>query len=92
MTLQRRTLMTLALVARMLNDWSDGAFDANGEIDVAFIGTVFAGDTITVSGMVEEIIPRDGQSVARCMIACHAGERAVLAGTAHLPLPGQKDH
>jgi 3-hydroxybutyryl-CoA dehydratase len=70
----------------MLNDWTGGAFDECGEIDVAFIGPVFAGDTVEVSGLVEEILVHDGQPVARIKLICRAGERDILAGSALQPL------
>jgi 3-hydroxybutyryl-CoA dehydratase len=78
-------LMTLSFVAQMLNDWTSGAFDECGEIDVAFIGPVFAGDTVEVSGLVEEILARDGWPVARIKLTCRAGERDILAGSALQP-------
>ncbi|HLM40389.1 MAG TPA: MaoC family dehydratase [Microvirga sp.] len=78
-------LMTLSFVAQMLNDWTSGAFDECGEIDVAFIGPVFAGDTVEVSGLVEEILARDGQPVARIKLTCRVGGRDILAGSALQP-------
>lgn len=78
-------LMTLALVAQLLNTWSDGVFDACGEIDITFIGPVFADDTLTISGVVEEIVSREAGTAARIRLICTAGERQVLAGTATQP-------
>ena len=78
-------LMTLSFVAQMLNDWTNGAFDVGGEIDVAFVGPVFAGDMVEVSGLVEEILERDGRPVARIKLTCRAGERDILAGSALQP-------
>lgn len=78
-------LMTLSFVAQMLNDWTNGAFDECGEIDVAFIGPVFAGDTVEVSGLVEDILVREGRPVARIKLTCRAGERDILAGSALQP-------
>lgn len=75
-------LMTLAFVAQMLNAWSHGAFDETGEIEIAFVGPVFSGDAVEVSGVVEEIARRDGALVARVRLACRVGERAILAGIA----------
>lgn len=83
-------LMTLAFAAQVLNEWSSGEFDKSGEIDIAFLGPVFAGDTIEISGVVEEIIERDGHSTARTSISCMAGERKILAGTVHQPINGTK--
>jgi 3-hydroxybutyryl-CoA dehydratase len=83
-------LMTLAFVSQVLNDWSDGRFDISGEIDITFIGPVFAGDTVEVSGVVEEIVERDGVASARIRLICRAGERQILAGFALQPLENGK--
>lgn len=79
-------LMTLAFVAQMLNEWSDGQFDACGEIDIAFVGPVFVGDTVEVAGSVEQIVDRDGVASARVKLSCRAGERQILAGHALQPI------
>ena len=79
-------LMTLAFVAEMLNDWSGGTFDEAGEIDIAFIGPVFAGDTVEVTGVVEETVERDGILCARIKLLVRAGERQILAGHALQPI------
>lgn len=81
-------LMTLAFVAEMLNRWSDGAFDEAGEIDIAFVGPVFAGDVVEVSGIVEEIVKRDGVDSLRIKLLVMAGERRILAGHAIQPISG----
>jgi len=83
-------LMTLAFVAQMLNEWSGGRFDASGEIDIAFVGPVFAGDTVEVTGTVEDIVERDGVACARVRLACRAGERQILAGHALQPIENGK--
>lgn len=79
-------LMTLAFVSQVLNEWSDGRFDASGEIDIAFVGPVFVGDTIEISGKVEDVSERDGVLVARVEVWCLAGERKILAGIALQPI------
>ncbi len=79
-------MMTLAFVGQVLNEWSGGGFDAAGEIDIAFIGPVFTGDTVDVSGVVEEIAERDGAPFARVRLICRAGERQILAGHAMQPI------
>lgn len=79
-------LMTLAYAARMLNDWSGGYFDEAGEIEVAFVGPVFAGDTIEVSAVVEALVMRGGRTSARCNLVCRCGERKILAGTVYQPV------
>lgn len=81
-------LMTLAFVAEMLNRWSGGAFDEAGEIDIAFVGPVFAGDVVEVSGVVEETVKRDGLDCLRIALLVMAGERRILAGHAIQPIPG----
>lgn len=83
-------MMTLAFVGQVLNEWSDGAFDTAGEIDIAFIGPVFTGDTVEVSGIVEDIMERDGSPCARIRLICRAGERQILAGHALQPLNNGK--
>lgn len=79
-------LMTLAFVGQMLNAWTEGGFDAAGEVDVAFTAPVLAGDTVEVTGEVEEIIERDGVTMARVRLDCTAGERRILAGHALGPI------
>jgi 3-hydroxybutyryl-CoA dehydratase len=84
-------LMTLAFVAEMLNAWSEGAFDAGGELDIAFVGPVFVGDIVEVSGIVEDAVQADGRIVAVVKVGCRAGERAILAGTARVPVTGSRE-
>lgn len=79
-------LMTLALVAEMLNDWSGGAFDETGEVDITFIAPVFAGDTVEVTGVVEETVVRDGVECVRVKLLVNAGGRQILAGHAIQPI------
>ncbi len=80
-------LMTLAYVAEMLNAWSGGAFDAGGELDIAFIGPVFAGDAVSVGGAVEAVeATPDGGSVAVVRLEGSASGRPILGGTARVPL------
>ncbi|HHZ09072.1 MAG TPA: MaoC family dehydratase [Rhizobiales bacterium] len=83
-------LMTLAFVAQVLNEWSGGRFDASGEIDIAFVGPVFAGDTIEVTGAVEGFVERDGIASVRVKLTCRAGERLILAGHALQPIDSGK--
>lgn len=83
-------LMTLTLAAQALNEWSAGEFDVSGEIEVAFLGPVFTEDTIEISGVVEEIVEREGQSTARASISCMAGERKIMAGTVFQPIESKR--
>lgn len=83
-------LMTLAFVGQMMNRWSGGRFDADGEIDIAFVAPVFAGDRVEATGTVEDIVERDGQPCARVRLMCQAGERQILAGFALQPMANRK--
>lgn len=83
-------LMTLAFVAQILNEWSSGRFDASGEIDIAFVGPVFVGDTVEVTATVETLVERDGVACARVKLSCRAGERQILAGHALQPIDNGK--
>ncbi|AKH98840.1 acyl dehydratase [Hoeflea sp. IMCC20628] len=83
-------LMTLAYAALMLNDWSDGKFDEFGELEVAFVGPVFADDTVEMTGTVEELVMRNGEINARCTISCRCGERKILVGTVYQPVENEK--
>lgn len=78
-------LMTLAFVAEMLNRWSGGAFDEEGEIDVAFVGPVFAGDEVEVTGIVEDVVRREGRECLKVDLLVTAGGRRILAGHAIQP-------
>jgi 3-hydroxybutyryl-CoA dehydratase len=83
-------LMTLAFVAQMLNEWTGGAFDESGALDITFIAPVFAGDTVEVSGVIESHVEQDGQPAALIRLICKAGERQILAGTATQPIATSK--
>lgn len=83
-------LMTLAFVAQMLNEWSDGRFDESGEVEIAFVGPVFVGDRVEVTGSVDQIVDRDGIASARVKLTCRAGERQILAGHALQPIENGK--
>jgi len=77
-------LMTLAFAGQLLNRWSAGRFDATGEIEVAFIGPVFAGDEVEVSG---RVLPQDAAGQQTIEIECRVHGRPVLAGTARVERP-----
>jgi 3-hydroxybutyryl-CoA dehydratase len=83
-------LMTLAFVAQVLNEWSDGRFDESGELDIAFVGPVFVDDRVEVTGTVEEFVDREGETCARIRVGCRAGERPILAGYALQPIENGK--
>jgi 3-hydroxybutyryl-CoA dehydratase len=84
-------LMTLAYVSELLNLWTAGGFDGAGELDVTFIGPVFAGDEVCVTGTVEDIVPRDDGPCLRVRLSVTAAGRPILAGIALYPNtnPGQ---
>ena len=83
-------LMTLAFVAHMLNDWSEGYFDVCGSVDVTFVGPVFVDDTVEISGRVEDVFDRDGTRCARIKVMCQAGGRQILAGFAVQPIGNER--
>ena len=85
-------LMTLSFASQMLNLWSAGGFDASGEIEVAFIGPVFADETIELSARVTEIAQHNGRRCARLSLDCLSGGRKVLAGTVFQPLNDEKEN
>lgn len=80
-------LMTLAYVSELLNGWTAGAFDGAGEMEVTFIGPVYAGDEVCVTGTVDDIVARDDGPCLRIRLAVTAGERPILAGHALFPTP-----
>lgn len=79
-------LMTLAYMSDALNAWSTGAFDEAGEMDITFIGPVFAGDTVDVTGEVTDATESDGRPCATVALRVTAAGRPILAGTATVPL------
>ena len=79
-------LMTLAFVAQMLNEHSSGAFDESGEIDIAFVGPVYAGDTVEVSGEIEDVVSARALALCAYQDPLQAGERQILVGTAIQPI------
>lgn len=83
-------LMTLAFVSQMLNAWSNGLFDETGEIDIAFVSPVFCGETVEITGSVEEVFIREGQLAARVRLSCKVSDRAILAGTATQSIDGRE--
>lgn len=79
-------LMTLAFVSQLLNEWSAGRFDCEGELDIAFTGPVFANDTVEISGQIMGVVERDGRMTEEIEIVCMVGDRKVLAGKAFQPV------
>lgn len=79
-------LMTLAYASELLNQWTGGTFDDMGEMEVTFIGPVYAGDDVCVTGDVEEVVERDGRPCLRIRLVVTAGDRSILAGFAFHPI------
>ena len=57
-----------------------------GEIDIAFVGPVYTGDELTITGVVETVDFSDDGAVARVKLICKAGDRSILAGAAIQPI------
>lgn len=81
-------MMTLAYASELMTRWGGEAWLTASAIDVAFLGPVFAGDTVTATGMVKEISREDEGDFAVCELTCHAGDRLVMAGTSRCRIVG----
>ena len=68
---------------QMLNHWTDGGFDRAGRSTSPSSAPVFAGDTVEVTGEVEEIVERDGVTLARVRLDLH-GRRTTDPGGARV--------
>jgi len=73
-------LLTLAFVSRVLSTWNWQGWAYGGELDVAFLGPVFPGSTVLVTGEIESIEQREEDVFATCQISCFCGEKAVVKG------------
>ncbi len=73
-------LLTLAFVSRVLSAWNWQGWAYGGELNVSFLGPVYPGDTVRVSGDIEQIEKREDGVYARCQLVCFCGERTVLKG------------
>jgi len=73
-------LLTLAFVSRVLSAWNWQGWAYGGELNVSFLGPVYPGDSVRVSGEIDEIVERDDGVYARCQLACFCGERVVVKG------------
>lgn len=77
--------LNLAYVANLLMAWAgDGAIR---RLTVAFHGRVFAGDTVTAAGEVDEVVIVDGERRARCSVRLLRGDDLIVSGTAEVGLP-----
>ena len=59
-------LLTLAFVSRVLSQWNWQGWAYGGELNVSFLGPVYPGDTVRVSGEIDQIEKRDDGIYARC--------------------------
>jgi len=73
-------LLTLAFVSRVLSAWNWQGWAYGGELNVSFLGPVYPGDSVRVSGEIDQILQRDDGIYARCQLACFCDERMVLKG------------
>ncbi len=85
---QRRTVnqgpLNLAYIANMLMAWAgDGSIR---RLTASFHGHVLAGDTVTASGSVDEVIIVDGETRARCSVRLLRGGEVMVSGTAEVAL------
>ncbi len=72
--------INLGYIANMLMAWAgDGAIR---RLTVGFHGRVFAGDTVTAGGTIEDEYDLDGGSAARCVVWLDRGEERLISGTA----------
>jgi acyl dehydratase len=76
--------LNLGYVANMLMAWAgDGAIR---RLSVAFHGRVFAGDTVTAGGAVEERYEADGERRARCAVWLDRDGTRLVSGIAEVAL------
>lgn len=75
-------LLTLSFVSQLMTRWDWEGWSHGGELDVAFVGPLYPGDTVVVEATVASIEERDDIVLAVCNIRCVAEDRTVLVGTA----------
>ncbi len=75
-------LLTLAFVSRVLSAWNWQGWAYGGDLNVSFLGPVYPGDTVRVSGEIDSIEKREDAVYARCQIVCHCDDRTVVKGFA----------
>lgn len=75
-------LLTLSFVSQLMTNWDWEGWSCGGELDVAFVGPLYPGDTVIVEATVASIEERNGDVVAVCDIKCVVEDRTVLVGTA----------
>lgn len=75
-------LLTLAFVSRVLSTWNWQGWAYGGELNIAFLGPVYPGDTVRVCGEIDVIFQRDEGVYARCQLVCYCAEKPVVKGFA----------
>ena len=75
-------LLTLAFVSQLMTKWSLKGWISGGELDVAFVGPLYSGESVLVEASVASIEERNGDVVAICDVRCTVEDRAILVGTA----------
>ncbi len=76
--------LNLGYVANMLMAWAgDGSIR---RLTVAFHARVFAGDTVTASGTIEEVVEVGGELRTRCDVRLSRGDDVIVSGTAEVAL------
>lgn len=74
--------LNLAYIANMLMAWAgEGAIR---RLTAEFHAHVMAGDRVTASGSVEEVVVIDGETRARCSVRLVRGDDVVVTGTAEV--------
>ena len=77
----------MGYVVDMLMSWAGGPASVR-RLKVRFLGNVFAGDRLTVSGVVTDVNERpEGRIVGCDVLLCRDGAEPVLRGTAEVVLP-----
>ena len=75
-------LLTLAIAADAMAEWSKSGWYRGGGLDIAFVGPVFGGEELTVSARVIGIRSGENSVFADCELSCQVEGRLVVAGTA----------
>lgn len=78
--------LNLAYIANMLMAWAGD--DAIRSLTVSFHGRVFAGDTVTAGGTIDEQLDHDGEGRASCTVWLDRDGERLVSGTAVVVCPG----
>ena len=79
-------LMTLAFVAQVLNDWSDGHSTPAARSTSPSSDRSSSATRSKSPAPSRRLVERDGETCARVRLVCRAGERQILAGFALQPI------